>query len=186
MDGPQELCLADVTGSGYLDIFSTNVQTQGISYLQSNGDGTFHGQVLIPVYYNSALASGDFVRSGRPQVFVVFASSSPVVVSRDSMGNFTTTPVSTTLTGHQNCVVVDLNRDGYPDVIAMASSGNQHSVFLNDQHGGFVEYLFTGPVCGGTARASGKLAAADFDGDGRVDVAFGSAVEDSVTIFLNR
>jgi hypothetical protein len=68
----------------------------------------------------------------------------------------------------------------------MASSGTQHSVFLNDRKGGFVEYLFTGPECGAGAASSGKLAAADFDGDGRVDVAFASPTTNALTVFLNK
>ncbi len=105
----------------------------------------------------------------------------------DQFGNFQTKTITTALAaGHKNLVVVDLNRDGYPDVIAMASTGTQHSVFLNDRKGGFVEYLFTGPECGTGPASSGKLAAADFDGDGRIDVAFASPHDNTLTVFLNK
>jgi hypothetical protein len=185
-NGPQRVAVTAKGMDTHLDIFSTNVQSQAISFLKGNGDGTFQTQVSIPVYYNSALGTGDFNGTGRPQVFVVFASSSPVLVWMDSTGSFQTTAVTTALAGHKNCVVVDLNRDGYPDVIAMATNGTQHSVFLNDRKGGFVEYLFTGPECGAGAASAGKLAAGDFDGDGRIDVAFASAHDNTVTVFLNK
>jgi hypothetical protein len=186
LDGPQQVAVTTSNMDTHRDIFSTNVQSQAISFLQGNGDGTFQPEVSIPVYYNSALGVADFNGTGRPQVFVGFASSSPVFVWMDQTGNFQTTQIQTQLAGHKNCVVVDLNRDGYPDVIAMASNGTEHSVFLNDRKGGFVEYLFTGPECGAGAASSGKLAAADFDGDGRIDVAFASAHDNTVTVFLNK
>jgi hypothetical protein len=185
LNGPQQLALV-ADPDGHLDIFTNNVQSAAASFLRGKGDGTFDAQVAIPMTANTALAAADFNRTGRVQVLVVSAISFPVLVSQDQTGNFQTTPIGTSRAGHQNCVAVDLNRDGWPDVVAMASKGNQHSVFLNDRKGGFVEYLFTGPVCGGTPTASGKMVAVDFDGDGRIDIAIASAIEDSLTIYLNK
>ncbi len=187
LNGPQQLAVTAPGVDASLDIFTTNVQSQDVCFLRGNGDGTFKTEVSIPMDYNSALGTGDFNQTGRPQVFVAQAGTSPVYAWMDQFGNFQTKTITTALAaGHKNLVVVDLNRDGYPDVIAMASTGTQHSVFLNDRKGGFVEYLFTGPECGTGPASSGKLAAADFDGDGRIDVAFASPHDNTLTVFLNK
>ncbi|MEZ0228188.1 MAG: FG-GAP repeat domain-containing protein, partial [Planctomycetota bacterium] len=179
LNGPQTAAVADFDGDGSLDFLTTNVQSPSLSYFRGKGDGTFFAQVPIPVaILNEGLAIADFNKVGRSQVFVTKRNSAPVFVSFDQVGGFTTTPIATTLSGHMTAVAADVNRDGYPDVVAFGFQVGQHSVFLNDRQGGFVEHVFTGPVC------DGMLVAGDFDKDGRIDIGLPST--SSLTIFLNK
>ena len=70
--------------------------------------------------------------------------------------------------------VADFNRDGSPDVAVSAYTSGGLSVLLRNPAGGFVK----APSSPYTAIGKGRgVAAADFDGDGRIDVAFSRYVD---------
>ncbi|MGH9443061.1 MAG: FG-GAP repeat domain-containing protein, partial [Thermoanaerobaculia bacterium] len=92
----------------------------------------------------------------------------------------------------QNIAVADLNGDGFPDIVASpdrVSSGATFYLFLGDGRGNFREQE---PVIveadGKPAKTNtgyGGVAVADFDGDGKPDIAVDSH-EGGVHVFLQR
>jgi len=92
----------------------------------------------------------------------------------------------------QNIAVADIDGDGHPDIVATParlSSGGIFKVWLGDGKGGFHEMPVAVVDASGKpvsiSLAYGGVAVADFDGDGRPDVATASHAG-TVRIFLNR
>ena len=85
------------------------------------------------------------------------------------------------MSGNHKGIVADVNADGFPDVVAGVFGQNRYSVFLNNCQGGFVEHFYDAPHVWLIGRA-----AADFDGNGKVDIAAVSNSQASLTVFLNR
>lgn len=84
--------------------------------------------------------------------------------------------------GPQDIIAVDVNRDGFPDLVVSNTSATCVSVLLNDpaKPGSFLP-----PVAYPTPSAPSAIAAADVNGDGWPDVAVTSATGHSVTILTN-
>jgi len=80
-------------------------------------------------------------------------------------------------------VTNDFNLDGKPDIAVSnydgASSGNSVSVFLGKGNG-----HFSAPSTFATGRAPIGLVSADFDGDGKPDLAAANFLDDSITVLL--
>jgi len=92
----------------------------------------------------------------------------------------------------QNIAVADIDGDGVPDIVAGPTRLGRSTihVFLGDGHGKFKEQTASyvdakGKPLSNLRIAYGGVAVADFDGDGRNDVALASH-GDSVAVFLNR
>jgi hypothetical protein len=78
-------------------------------------------------------------------------------------------------------LVAHLNGDGLPDLAVANDIGPRISVLLGAGGGAFAQYVSYGP----TGERPRSVAAADFDGDGDLDLAFGNFPEEFVSIFPN-
>ena len=133
------------------------------------------------------MATGDFNRDGKLDLAVSeFVNKSPtgshvVIFLGDGTGNFTRAAELTTSPQPSDLAVVDLNGDGFLDVIAMGGgsenvAGLFVNTFLGDGTGKFSLYQTTDLGLGSLA---GKVALADFNEDGKVDLAFPVATSQS-------
>jgi hypothetical protein len=77
--------------------------------------------------------------------------------------------------------MVDINRDGNSDILAVNNGSRDMSVFLGDGKGGFSQAQDS-PFA--VAEEPNDLAAADFNGDGDVDVAIANHGVKKVTVLL--
>ncbi len=111
------------------------------------------------------VATGDL--DGDANVDVVYGAASGGMFSflNDGAGNLTQTDISP-ITDSRTAVLADLNGDARLDLIAANGTGQQVAVALGRGDGTFqlpISYAVGGPAL--------DLALADFDGDGRTDVA---------------
>ena len=179
--GPGAIVGGDFTGNGRTDLAVTDAESDEISILLNNGDGTFEPQVEYAVGVDpDAIAAGDFNGDGRIDLAVVNSGVYPNGYGTVSVllgnGDGTFQPQVTYAVGTfpSSIFAGDFNGDGHLD-LAVACQGNEYlggtvpggiSVLLGNGDGTFalpVEYAAgTDPV---------SIVAGDFNGDGRTDLA---------------
>ncbi|MDB4979997.1 MAG: hypothetical protein JWM82_749 [Myxococcales bacterium] len=163
MAAPQDVAIADVNGDGFLDIVFA-VASQ-LAVLQGHGDGTFSDpQAPIASVANpSAMVAGDFNGDGYADIAVAAEPDATTLVflgSKDGLVAGAQYPF-----GAVAMVVADMNGDGYPD---LALSRSRPVTVLHGNGDG----TFSDVQSFDTGGTITRIAAADFNGDGRLDFAF--------------
>ena len=144
------------------------------------------GSPASPGNFADAIAAADFNGDGYPDLAVgAMLDNTLKIYLGDGTGNFTVTGTPVGVANPVAIVAGDFNNDGVPD-LAVASGGfvgghpnHYANVLLGDGKGGFVpaSALITG------ANPLG-LVAADFNNDGKIDLATANYVDHTVSIFL--
>jgi hypothetical protein len=178
------LVVADFNLDGNLDI-ATSIDQDRVTLLLGNGNGTFQtpiaGQGSVP------LAAGDLNEDGEPDL----VSSNGGILLNNGDGTFTGGQ-SLSLVGQdvgatsQAAVLSDLNSDQKLDLVVSQSNTHLNGTTLTDivtvvngnGDGTFATFpAYAGirgiPPGGFSYVTFGSLAAADFDGDGKIDLDVG-------------
>ena len=176
--------IADYNGDGRLDFITSTTGSDGSSVealMLQNADGTFTA-VESPTLPLAPAITADLNGDGHADVISAVGGtaagpgypSQPATLTisyGDGHGGFPS-QLSFNLAGDDRqptAVVIDLNKDNKPDVVALSTddSGNSYlQSFLNDGIGNFT----AGPTYGGAILSGRVLAAADFNGDGFGDI----------------
>ncbi|EAU63294.1 integrins alpha chain [Stigmatella aurantiaca DW4/3-1] len=170
--------VADINRDGKLDLLVANGGAVSMSLLLNDGTGNFPALRKHPAASNPyTVAVGDVNRDGKPDMLVAnFASGNITIHLGNGTGGVESSSTRTS-SSPRSLALVDLDLDGDQDMVV---GGNSVSVYLNDGSGTFVNGL--SPPAAGVPRAS---VAADFNQDGKVDVAFASnSTAISVSVLL--
>jgi hypothetical protein len=146
----------------------------------------------VPFTLSSSPSIGSFVRSvtaadvnndGKPDLISVRGSASTLVIYTNSGdGIFVSNTAYSVGTFPYQVISADVNNDGWPDLITANNTGKSLTVLTNDGTGGFAP-ASTLPL--GTPSAPHSVAAADFNGDGRLDLVCANSQSASFTVWTN-
>jgi hypothetical protein len=173
---PFSVAVGDLRGNGIVDLVTDNINTQTVSVLLGNGDGTFQAPIEYALGANSSqhLALGDVTGNG--VLDIVVAGSNTSVLLGNGDGTFQPpliTHFGAALGQLADFKLADVNGDGKLDLVAVNSVGAQPllSVALGNGDGTFrYPYAFEAP-----GFIPSSIVTADFNGDGILDVAIASS-----------
>jgi hypothetical protein len=179
----------DFNGDGKLDLAIAN--GSGIAILFGNGDGTFQPFTLVPSLLPStpgdgSLALADFNGDGKLDVAKITETGIINVALGNGDGTFQNAPgfqVPSILTV-QSPVVGDFNGDGKLDLAFTNPGSDVVTILLGNGDGtfqGHIEYSVPG-----VSNNPNSLLAADFNGDGALDMALADLGAGEVSVFVNQ
>jgi hypothetical protein len=170
LDGtPSAMVIGDVDHDGFTDLVVTaSYPSTLFSAFFGRGDGTFDPIVRIPAAYANDVAAGDFDQDG----FLDLAWTNGVWASmnRNLTGRLFGDPLFYTGSTTWSVAVADVNGDGLLDELA----GTRGSLFSYEGRGTGLDHRAFYRV---SLQSLGSqidlrdIVAADFDGDGKIDVA---------------
>lgn len=165
----------DINNDGWCDLFIPCEQTSDVRIFMNNGGGLYPGGFVLETPPNMSVPSpneaGDFDNDGEIDIAIGNVTNNRVTVMfGDGTGDF---PTNTSLTvaevSSRGVGVLDLNGDGWDDIVASAkTNGGKTSMFLNNGTG---DGTFA-PKVDLEAGVAGEwgIAVADINNDGIMDV----------------
>jgi M6 family metalloprotease-like protein len=185
-NGGPAVALADVNGDGKLDILAASWAGYGVAVFLGQGNGTFGPEADFPVSsgYANSIATGDFNGDGKIDIVTSdpFGSTVSVLLGKGN-GAFAAPLPLTTDTSPEAVVVADFDHDGKLDIAASNTTGTV-SIFLGNGDGTFRTQPLVSVSASGHYQGSRGITAADFNGDGVVDLALGIWDSESVGLLF--
>jgi len=182
------LLSADFDRDGHLDLAAANEQEDSVSVFLNQGDGTYRRMTTnFPTgEYPTGGAVADFNRDGILDIVTAnYHGNSVSVLIGVGDGSLLPPQTYPTVDGAatSNLAVGDLNGDGFLDVVATNPAQNSVSQLMG-RSDGTLQPAITVPVGIQGSSEPFSAAIADFDGDGRNDLAIADMRSRSIIVRL--
>jgi hypothetical protein len=137
----------------------------------------------------SKVVVADFNGDGRPDLAVLHGGGTAYVFLNTTAAGASTVSFAAPQTfatgGEVALAAVDLNGDGRPDLVVAESMLNTVSVLVNTTPTGAAVVSFAAPQTFAVGNDPSSIGVADFNGDGRPDLALANAVAGTVSVLVN-
>jgi len=183
---PFSVTVGDFNRDGKADIAAALTGQSSVHVYLGTGDGTFRPDVAYPAgaigpYF---AITADLDVNGVLDIVLADRNADSVsVLLGKGDGTFRAAVVSSTGagTGPYSLAVIDLNKDGVPDIVTTNYQKDTVSLLLGKGDGRFREPIHPGspgktPYC---------VTVGDFNGDGKSDLATANAISNDVGVMLN-
>ena len=184
---PRSVAVADFNQDGTDDLVVGHESTIVVSILLGQGDGTFGAPITLNMGGGqTTVSTGLFTDDAFPDIAVTSAVSNQAFVISNTTGtNFSVLHTVSTgaVPSRAEFANLELNNviaNSNPDLVVSTFGADQIEVYFNSGIGS-LSSVFTFPV--GTSPSD--LAVADFNQDGKLDVATANQFSDNVTVLFN-
>jgi FG-GAP-like repeat/Abnormal spindle-like microcephaly-assoc'd, ASPM-SPD-2-Hydin len=166
----------DIAGGGYV--------------LLGNGDGSFQGGLLTEPIIATSAVTGSFDKKGNGfEDLAEISSTSLYSLTNDGKGNLSLSSTYTLQQPGFGIATVDLNGDGYPDVVVAGtdpiSQDWNYNVLLGNGDGSFqAPQFYPQSMAGAGSKVQYSIVVADFNNDHKLDVALGPVGNQSLAVLL--
>jgi FG-GAP-like repeat len=186
--------VGDFNADGKLDVIvassgtnANSTQGSGVTVSLGNGDGTFINASASPIPLGksiSAIVASDFNGDGKLDLAVTDSGSNAVMILLGK-GDGTFGVPATMRAGNQPDAIVaaDFNNDGKVD-LAVANYGDGTITLLLGNGDGTFTRAAGSPYTVG--RGPYQIGAADFNGDGKLDLAVANSTDGTISILLQQ
>jgi hypothetical protein len=197
-NGPSAIVSGDLNGDGAIDLAVANATSNSVSvfFNTTTANSTTFGFTpatnLTVGSSPQAITIGDLNRDGLPDIVVANRGSNSIGWSRN---NTTVGNTSPSFGAHQQTgvgiqavglAVVDLNYDGLPDIAVTGADSSSLLEYLNRTSPGATTLDLIAPLSTTVNTNPAGVVAADFDRDGRIDLATVSPASNNVAVVLNQ